>query len=301
MGTLYSRGVKYSELTEVDCAVAQALGVVGDPWTLLVVREIAAGTTRFDDLQRELDVSRKTLTDRLKSLMANGIVEKMFYTARPLRYDYTLTDKGRDLTPTLVALQDWGARHVSGDGSLTATAAPSSAEARRVHGLVGKRVPKVGCWSDQGGLVDPVGESWTVLYTFPGALVPDGHPRSPHWYVVPGATGCVEEATAFRDRYPEFEQLGATIRGLSTQPPDELGAFSEHAELPFTLLSDEDLYLAVALRLPTFRVSGMERLKRLTMVIDPDRAIRAVQFPVVDPVRTVDMALAQVTQLQVTS
>jgi DNA-binding HxlR family transcriptional regulator/peroxiredoxin len=291
--------VKYNELADADCAIAQALGVVGDWWTLLVVRDIAGGTARFDDLQRELDVSRKTLTERLKSLVANGVVEKEYYSTRPPRYEYRLTDKGRGLLPVLIALQDWGTRYVSGDGSLTATAVPSSAEARRVHGLVGKRIPQEGLWSHTVCRVDPVYTgSWTVLYAFPGAYVPVGTPLPPGWADIPGAVGCTLESTTYRDRYPEFQRLGVKVRGLSTQRPDELAAFAEHVQLPFELMSDEDLVLTAALRLPTFRAAGVERLKRLTLVVDPDRIIRGVLFPITDPELAVDMALAQASQLR---
>jgi DNA-binding HxlR family transcriptional regulator/peroxiredoxin len=291
--------VKHSELADADCAIAQALAIVGDWWTLLVVRDIAGGAAKFDDLQRALNVSRKTLTERLKSLVANEVVEKEYYSTRPPRYEYRLTDKGRGLLPVLIALQDWGTRYVSGDGSLTATTAPSSAEARRVHGLVGKRVPRVDVKSGGEGLVDSVVTgSWTVLYAFPGAYVPVGNPLPRHWADIPGAAGCTLESTTYRDRYPDFEKLGVEVRGLSTQRPDELSAFAEHVELPFYLLSDEELVLTAALRLPTFRAGGVERLKRMTMVVDPDRVIRGVQFPITDPVRTVDMALAQASELR---
>ena len=279
--------MKYSELADADCAIAQALGVVGDWWTLLVVRDIAGGTCRFDDLQRELSVSRKTLTERLKSLVADGVVEKVHYSAHPPRFEYHLTDKGRGLLPVLIALQDWGTRHVAGDGSLTATTTPSSAEARRVAGLVGRRIPGEAIAID----------AWTVLYAFPGAFVPVGDPLPPGWADIPGAAGCTLESTTYRDRFGEFDRLGVAVRGVSTQRPDQLDAFARHARLPFPLLSDEDLTLTAALRLPTFRASGVDRLKRLTMVVDPARTIRAVQFPVTDPVATVGEALAKVTHL----
>jgi DNA-binding HxlR family transcriptional regulator/peroxiredoxin len=290
--------VKYSDLADVDCAIAQALGVVGDWWTLLVVRDIAGGTTRFDDLQRELDVSRKTLTERLKSLVASGVVEKVDYSAHPPRFEYHLTDKGRGLLPVLISLQDWGTRFVSGDGSLTATTAPTSAEARRVQGLVGRRVPEIGLWSHEDVLTDPVAISWTLLYAFPGAFVPVGNPLPPDWADIPGATGCTLESTTYRDRYPAFRLAEVAVRGLSTQRPDQLNAFVQHVNLPFPLLSDEDLQLTAALRLPTFRAAGVDRLKRLTMIIDPERTIRAVLFPVTDPVRTADEALNMVGQLR---
>lgn len=289
--------MKYSELADAECAIAQALGVVGDWWTLLVVRDIAGGTTRFDGLQRELGVSRKTLTERLSSLVEHGVVEKVRYSAHPPRYEYQLTDKGRGLLPVLISLQDWGTRFVAGDGSLTATSSPTSAESRRVQGLVGKKIVPVGLWSDGDNLTDPVGASWTVLYAFPGAFAPVGSPLPPDWSDIPGAAGCTLESTTYRDRFGDFESMGVTLRGLSTQRPDQLRAFAEHARLPFPLLSDEDLTLTAALRLPTFRAAGVDRLKRLTMIVDPSRTIRAVQFPVVDPAGSVAESLAAVAQL----
>lgn len=290
--------MKHTDLTDAECAIAQALGVVGDWWTLLVVRDIAGGITRFDALQRELDVSRKTLTERLKSLVANGVMAKVHYSEHPPRYEYQLTDAGRGLLPVLISLQDWGTRFVSGDGSLTATTSPTSAEARRVHGLVGKRVPAVGLLSDAGHPADPAPASWTVLYAFPGAFAPAGTPLPPGWGDIPGAAGCTLESMTYRDRFPDFDRLGVAVRGLSTQRPDQLHAFVEHARLPFPLLSDEDLALTAALRLPTFRASGVDRLKRLTMIVDPDRTIRAVLFPVLDPAGSVAEALTTVGELR---
>jgi peroxiredoxin len=70
---------------------------------------------------------------------------------------------------------------------------------------------------------------------------------------------------------------------VSTQRPDQQAAFAEHADLPYVLLSDEDLRLAGSLRLPTFRSGGVDRLKRCTLVLDPSGVVRAVQAPVTDP------------------
>jgi DNA-binding HxlR family transcriptional regulator/peroxiredoxin len=290
--------MKHSELTDADCAIAQALGIVGDWWTLLVVRDIAGGVTRFDALQRELSVSRKTLTERLKALAANGVVEKVHYSAHPPRYEYHLTDKGRGLLPVLIALQDWGTRYISGDGSLTATTAPTSAEARRVRDLVGKRVPALGLRSDTGAITDPAPGRWTVLYAFPGAFAPEGTPLPPNWADIPGAAGCTLESKTYRDRFADFDRQDVAVHGLSTQRPDQLRAFAEHTGLPFPLLSDADLALTAALRLPTFRAAGVDRLKRLTMVVDPDRTIRAVRFPVVDPAGSVADSLATLAELR---
>ncbi|MPZ84057.1 MAG: redoxin domain-containing protein [Actinophytocola sp.] len=289
--------MKHSDLADADCAIAQALGVVGDWWTLLIVRDVAGGIALFDDLQRELSISRKTLTERLKLLVAHGVLERRAYSRHPPRYEYHLTDTGRGLLPVLIALQDWGTRHVAGDGSLTATSTPTSAEARRVHGLVGKRLPEIPLPSHTGTTLDPAGAGWTVLYAFPGAFAPEGNPFPPGWSDIPGAAGCTLESTTYRDRYPAFAALNVTVHGLSTQRPDQLRAFADHAALPFPLLSDEDLNLAAALRLPTFRAAGVDRLKRLTLIIDPARTIRAVQFPITDPAGSVDESLTRPAEL----
>lgn len=80
--------------------------------------------------------------------------------------------------------------------------------------------------------------------------------------------------------------------GVSTQRPDQLAAFAEHAGITFPLLSDADLRLTAALRLPTFRASGLDRLKRLTLLIDAERTVRGVLYAVPDPAGSVGDALA---------
>jgi len=289
--------MKHSDLADADCAIAQALGIVGDWWTLLVIRDIARGITRFDGLQRELSISRKTLAERLRSLVASGVLDKEHYSKHPPRFEYRLTGTGRGLLPVLIALQDWGTRYVSGDGTLTATTSPISTEARRVRALVGRRVPPFALPSAASVPVDPASSGWTVLYVFPGAYAPGSNPYPPEWSSIPGAAGCTVQSTTFRDRYAEFADRGVTVHGLSTQRPDQLRAFTEHASLPFPLLSDADLSLAAALRLPTFRAAGVDRLKRLTLIIDPARVIRVVQFPITDPVASVDESLRRLAVL----
>jgi DNA-binding HxlR family transcriptional regulator/peroxiredoxin len=287
--------VRHSDLSDAECAIAQALGVVGDWWTLLVVRDVAGGLHRFDRLQAELGISRKVLAERLASLVEHDVLEKRLYSERPPRHEYHLTDKGRGLLPVLIALQDWGTRHVMGDGTLTATSAPTSLEAKRVHELVGVQVSIDALTDSTGAAVDPVGDTpWTVLYCFPGADAPGGRFYPPGWGDIPGAAGCTLESVTYRDRYADFTAAGATVHGVSTQRPDQLAAFAEHAALPFALLSDTDLRLAALLRLPTFRAAGVDRLKRLTLVLDRARFIRGALFPVTDPAGSVDDALALV-------
>ena len=288
--------MRHTDLSDSDCAISAALGVVGDWWTLLVVRDVAGGVHRFDALATELGVSRKVLADRLRRLEDHDVLDRRQYSDRPARFEYHLTDKGWGLLPVLIALQDWGTRQVLGDGTLTASSAPTSREARRVHDLVGQRIgPETRLAGGDGRAVDPVGPTeWTVLYCFAGAAPPGSSFYPPGWGDIPGATGCTVESTTFRDRHEDFVAAGISVRGVSTQRPDQLAAFADFAGLPFRLLSDQELVLATALRLPTFRAGGSDRLKRLSLVIDADREIRGVLFPVTDPAGSVDEALALV-------
>ena len=98
------------------CSVAAALSVVGDPWTLLILRDAFFGVRRFDDWQARLGVARNVLAARLKSLVEHGVMETRLYSEHPPRKDYVLTQKGRDLAPVLAALRVWGDRHVYGEG-----------------------------------------------------------------------------------------------------------------------------------------------------------------------------------------
>ncbi|MEO3744571.1 winged helix-turn-helix transcriptional regulator [Plantactinospora sp. B5E13] len=285
--------MKRSELADADCGIAQALGVIGDWWTFLVIRDVAGGNTRFDGLQRELGVSRRALTERLAGLVAHGVLEKRAYSTRPPRYDYVLTPKGEGLLPTLIALQDWGTRHVMGDGALTATAEDGSAESRRVHELVGRKLPDVVLrrHDDTPVPVTAPDGRWTVLYFFPGAFAPGAQSLPPGWAEIPGARGCTLESLTYASRAVDFAAAGAEIRGVSTQRPDELAAFAEYARLPYPLLSDQDSRLAAGLLLPTFRAAGVDRFKRLSLLVDPDAVIRATQFPITDPAGSVDEML----------
>lgn len=293
--------MRFHDAGDSDCAIAQALGVVGDWWTLLVVRELAGGVTRFGELADTLGVSRKVLTERLNALVEHGLVRRSRYSDHPPRSDYLLTDKGRGLLPVLIALQNWGQQHVLGDGSITATGASDSLEARRMQRLAGQSIPHLTLASAQGPEIDPVDGAeedtdrlrWTVLYCFPGAWVPGAGTNPPGWDGIPGAPGCTLEATTFRDRLHEFIALGATVHGVSTQRPDQLAAFVAHLEIPFPLISDQDLLLATALRLPTFRAAGVDRLKRLTLLIERrTRTVVQALYPVTDPVGAIADALA---------
>ena len=97
------------------CPVGRTLDIIGDRWTILVLRDlILEGPRRFQDLQRSLTrISPNTLSDRLKTLEENGIVERRFYETHPPRAEYVLTAKGAELRPVLRALRIWGEKHTS--------------------------------------------------------------------------------------------------------------------------------------------------------------------------------------------
>jgi DNA-binding HxlR family transcriptional regulator len=99
-----------------NCSIARALEVLGDRWTLLVVRDAFLGLRRFDDFQRDLGVARNVLADRLGRLVEEGVLERRRYQARPERFEYRLTDKGRGLWPVTMALLHWGDRYYAADG-----------------------------------------------------------------------------------------------------------------------------------------------------------------------------------------
>jgi DNA-binding HxlR family transcriptional regulator len=94
-----------------ECSIAAALEVVGERWTLLVVREAMLGIHRFDEVQADLGIARNVLQARLQRLVEHGILEKRLYQDHPPRYEYHLTDKGLDLWPAMVALMHWGDQH----------------------------------------------------------------------------------------------------------------------------------------------------------------------------------------------
>jgi DNA-binding HxlR family transcriptional regulator len=96
-----------------NCSIARTLEIVGERWTLLIIRDAFLGLRRFDQLQESLGVARNVLTDRLNRLVEEGILERVQYSQRPLRFEYRLTKKGRELNVALTALRQWGDAHLS--------------------------------------------------------------------------------------------------------------------------------------------------------------------------------------------
>ena len=109
--------MRWRDIGSLPCSVARTLSVVGDRWTLLVLRDAFLGIRRFEDFQRDLGTTRHRLADRLRTLVRHGILERVRYSERPPRFEYRLTEKGRDLYPAIVALVRWGDRWMAdGDG-----------------------------------------------------------------------------------------------------------------------------------------------------------------------------------------
>jgi len=115
--------MKWDDLSEDWCPVARAMSVIGDRWTLLIVRDCFLGKSRFEEFQKSLGVTRHVLSERLKSLVEAGVLEKNAYSDHPPRFDYRLTDKGKDFAPVLLGLRFWGRTHMpvrraAGDASV---------------------------------------------------------------------------------------------------------------------------------------------------------------------------------------
>ena len=93
---------------ELNCSIFRAMDVLGDRWTLMVLREAFMGVRRFTDMQRDLGVARNVLTDRLNLLVDAGVLERRQYQERPVRHEYRLTDMGKELQPAILTLMHWG-------------------------------------------------------------------------------------------------------------------------------------------------------------------------------------------------
>jgi DNA-binding HxlR family transcriptional regulator len=94
------------------CSVAGTLELVGERWTLLIVRDAFMGTRRFEDFQRRSGMARNVLTDRLNRLVEEGIFKRVPYQEHPVRFEYRFTQKGIDLWPVIISLLQWGDRHI---------------------------------------------------------------------------------------------------------------------------------------------------------------------------------------------
>jgi DNA-binding HxlR family transcriptional regulator len=108
--------VERKSFADMNCSVAQCLEVVGEWWSMLVVRDAFLGVSRFEDFQRRLGISRNILGQRLDRLVETGVLTRVPYSEHPPRSEYHLTQKGRDLWPVLTTMRQWGDRYAAPDG-----------------------------------------------------------------------------------------------------------------------------------------------------------------------------------------
>jgi DNA-binding HxlR family transcriptional regulator len=110
---VYADAMLRNDYDGQNCSIARALEIVGERWTLLIIRDAFLGLRRFDQFQESLGIARNVLTDRLNRLVEGGILDRVRYSERPERYEYRLTAKGRDLAVTLAGLRQWGDKYLS--------------------------------------------------------------------------------------------------------------------------------------------------------------------------------------------
>lgn len=133
--------VKRTRFADMNCGIGQALEVLGDWWTLLLVRDAFFGARRFGDFERSLGIAKNVLTSRLQHLVDHGIFEKVDVGAEGQRFEYRLTDKGEALATVLTALREWGDEWVFGRGNEPIV---------MVDRKTGKRLPKLKLKSADG-------------------------------------------------------------------------------------------------------------------------------------------------------
>ncbi|HQT83949.1 MAG: hypothetical protein B7Z58_04225 [Acidiphilium sp. 37-64-53] len=133
---------------DLQCPIARSLERVGEWWSILILRDAFHGLKRFDEFQKNLDIAPNMLTRRLHALLESGLLEKQRYSEHPPRYDYVLTERGRDFRPVLSALLAWGNKHFAPEGpSVVLVDRQTVAELvpMMVDGRTGKRVATGRC------------------------------------------------------------------------------------------------------------------------------------------------------------
>ena len=107
--------MKWEDLAQEPCSVARSVAVIGDRWTLMILRDCFLGVRRFEAFQERLGISRTIIADRLKHLTEEGVLRRVVYQEHPTRHEYRLTEKGLDLHPVVMAIVHWGDRHYAGE------------------------------------------------------------------------------------------------------------------------------------------------------------------------------------------
>jgi DNA-binding HxlR family transcriptional regulator len=135
--------MKHDELADKYCSIARTWSVVGERWTMMILREAFRGSRKYDEFEAKLGLGRNILSDRLRILVDRGIMDRQLYQRRPDRYEYRLTDKGADLYAVLVSLMRWGDKHMVDEPPV-----------RLIHEACGKPAdPEMRCVSCQ----EPIG------------------------------------------------------------------------------------------------------------------------------------------------
>ena len=148
--------MRWEDLDQEPCSLARTLAVVGDRWTLLILRDCFLGVRRFDEFEQRLGVTRHVLADRLKKLVSHGVLKKMPYQQKPLREEYRLTEKGLDLHTVVLSLVSWGDRHMTDERGSPVV---------HVHKACGQQMRPLTVCSECG---DPVGARDIRVETGPG-------------------------------------------------------------------------------------------------------------------------------------
>lgn len=149
-------------LSDVACSIARATDLFGDAWTALIMRDVLAGVTRFDDLAHDLGISRKVLAARLARLVREEVLVRERYQDRPPREHYRATEKGKELYPVLIALMNWGDRWYAG---------PAGAPARIHHLTCGQDTTVVAACAHCG---EPLTVDNTTQLAGPGGRIGTG-------------------------------------------------------------------------------------------------------------------------------
>jgi DNA-binding HxlR family transcriptional regulator len=148
---------------KLNCSVARPLSFLGERWALLVLRDLFLGRRRFDEIQESLGVASNVLSQRLATLVEEGVAERRPYSEHPERFEYLLTEKGRDLQPVLLAMLAWGDRY---------TARPEGPPLETVHDECGKAFHMIPTCSECGGELD-----WRHIHSRPGPGASDDQRR----------------------------------------------------------------------------------------------------------------------------
>ena len=107
--------MKWHELADQPCSVARSVAVIGDRWTLMILRDCFLGVRRFDTFEQRLGISRGIIAERLRTLVDDGVLRREAYQQQPVRHEYRLTEKGLALHPVMMAIVHWGDEHYAGE------------------------------------------------------------------------------------------------------------------------------------------------------------------------------------------